>query len=386
MPEPLKGPLAGVRVVDFGHWVAGPYATHVLCELGATVVKVEAPWGEPMGRSLSGPYATVNRKKLSLALDVSASTAADVIRRLILWSDIVVHNFRPGVAERLGFGRAAVARIDPTVCVLEISAYGSSGTSARQPGFDPIFGASAGHAWRSGGPQGPPLCSTRLGTIDCGTGMLGAFAAVTALYGSKSGGRGVAAGLSLLDASVFLMGEIERSPTGALTGPITVDRDRTGSHPTEALYRLRDGWVALIASDDGSRRELVTALGLGDLTSDPPSRWGERHRDAISEALRTLTRDELVATIDGISVSVVRCAQQPAPNVAEVPIRFDPPFSSASSPSAPRLGAQTTSVLRMIGLSDAEIEHLLDTKVAVCTGSASTPLPSTNAEGQEGQA
>lgn len=374
-----KLPLDGVHVVDFGHWVAGPLAAEILANLGASVIKVEQFRGDPLGRSLPGPYGVVNRGKYSLAANLKAPGAHEVVRRLVMWSDVVTSNYRPGVADRLGFGTDRLAAIDPSVVVLESTAYGNGGPSADRPGFDPIFLAKSGHAHRAGGSDGPPVCATRLGAIDSGTGMLGAFAAATGLYRSRRTGTGGFVGVSLLDASLFLMGEVERDSTGAVVGPATLDRDRTGVHPAEALYQLQDCWAAIVATSETARRSLVCALGLSAMASQPSRCWGQSEHDAISAVLCQLPLNEVEHRLAGSDVSVVPCATDakartlsnaalidaglvvPAEEPASgcftgFPVTFE--HTQTLGPEAahvPRLGEHTDTALHMIGFTQAEI-------------------------------
>ena len=392
---PSSPPLAGVHVVDFGHWVAGPFAAHVLGELGATVVKVDSFAGDPLNRSLPGPYAVVNRGKLSLAIDLKAPGAREVVKRLVRWSDVVTYNFRPGVADRLGISREQVNDIDPSVVVVETTAYGLDGPAVERPGFDPVFSAVAGLAWCArGSAAGPPSSNTRLGPIDCGTGMLGAFAAVTALYRSRRSGVGGSTAVSLLDASQFLMGEVERDSTGAVTGAALPDGERTGSHPAEALYQLKDGWVALVATDEDARRSMVRSLGLPALASRPSAAWTAEDRAAIEEVLRRTTHDELTTQLAGIRASVVPCAtdgkqrvlssarlvdaglvarsaEPAAGTFVGFPVEFERSrVASSSRMHVPQLGEHTDRVLRVIGFDDDEIAALHESNVLVDNSSS----------------
>lgn len=375
-------PLDGVHVVDFGHWVAGPFAAEILADLGATVIKVEPFGGDPLSRSLPGPYGVANRGKLSLAANLKAPGAQEVVRRLVLWSDVVTSNYRPGVAERLGFSPDQVKDIDPSVAVLETTAYGTDGPSSNRPGFDPIFLALSGAAYLAGGSEGPPVCGTRLGPVDSGTGMLGAFAALTALYRSRRTGVGGSVAVSLLNTSLFMMGEIERKPDGSLVGAATLDRDRTGSHPAQALYQLEDGWVAIVATQESAICSFASALGLNTLASRPPKSWGQAEHDAITAVLRDLSRRELECRLAGIEVSVVPCASDsktrtlsnphlidagliaPANDTGSAafvgfPVHFTPTREAAPYRThVPTPGEHTDIALQKVGFTDEEITAL----------------------------
>lgn len=383
-------PLEGVRVVDFGHLVAGPMAAHLLGELGATVVKVQPLAGDPM-KALRNPYAAVNRGKLSLAIDLKAPAAAEVLNRLVVWADVVVHNFRPRVAERLGFGREQIRRIDPTVVLLESTAYGFDGPSAGRPGVDPIFWAVGGQAWRGGGSDGSPVCNTRLGPIDCGTGTLGAFGALAALYRSRRTGEGGAVSVSLLDTSLFLMSEVTQDLNGSPVGDLTVDRHRTGFHPAEALYELADGWVAIVATTEPARQALALAIGLPALVGRLSQQWTDADHDAIRAAVRGMTREQLDMSIAGSDVIVVACSPDakqrildsetlvdaglvvrspasPGDTYVGFPVRFERSrLVGADRTKVPETGEHTDDVLRILGFTVDEIEVLCETGVVAGT-------------------
>lgn len=384
-------PLEGVRVVDFGHWVAGPYATQVLSQLGATVVKVEPLTGDAMSHSLPAAYAVANRGKQSLAIDLKAPGARDVLSRLIAWSDVVAHNYRPGVAERLGFGREQIREIDPSVIVLESTAYGLDGPSVARPGFDPIFWAISGHAFRGGGSSGPPVCNTRLGPIDGGTGMLGAFAALTALYRSRRTGVGGSVAVSLLDTSLFLLSEVVRDASGTFVGAAAVDRERTGPHPAEALYELADGWVAVLAVSEAARRQLAVALGLTAVADRPRHEWTADDQDAIRDRLRPMTRERLDRAFVGADVWVIPCSldaknniltsgslldagivvrseSDPRSTYVGFPVEFDRSQLTTGKTDVPELGEHTDDVLHLLGFSDHEIAGMHDANVVIRRG------------------
>lgn len=148
----MPGPLSGIRVVDFGQVVAGPMAAMWLCDQGAEVIKVEAPEGDPLrvlgpGREdVSAIYAAVNRGKTCEVLDLGDAASQPRLKQLIAWADVLVENFRPGVAERLGLGWDAARAINPRLIYCDISGYGSDGPYANLRVYDPIVQATTGIA------------------------------------------------------------------------------------------------------------------------------------------------------------------------------------------------------------------------------------------------
>lgn len=370
------GPLNGTRVVDIGHWVAGPFATQILSNLGATVIKVEPLSGESMAKSLPAAYAVANRGKMNLATDLSTPGGREVLKRLIRWADVVSHNLRPGVADRLGFGTMHVREINPRAVLLECAAYESSGLLSSEPGFDPVFWAPSGHAVRAAEKTGDPSCDTRLGAIDTGAGMLGAFAAASALYAARRTGQGRRIGVDLMGSSSHLISEVTRSPGGTLAGPAQLIGDRAGIHATESIYRLKDGWVAVIAPSHESRRRLATTLGLTSLEPQDAEFWEHLEHDQVAAVLANWSTSELIAALEP-DVWVIPChpdrrdqilhdddladdgivirSDDRSSHFLGFPVQFDRNRSHNDSIRVPETGEDSRWVLRQLGYTADEI-------------------------------
>nr|NIP78614.1 CoA transferase [Gemmatimonadota bacterium]NIQ53123.1 CoA transferase [Gemmatimonadota bacterium]NIU73273.1 CoA transferase [Gammaproteobacteria bacterium]NIX43532.1 CoA transferase [Gemmatimonadota bacterium]NIY07714.1 CoA transferase [Gemmatimonadota bacterium] len=212
-PAPDPAPLAGLRVVDLCQNLAGPYATQVLADLGADVIKVEPPggdparaWGPPFMGGESPLFLCANRNKRSVILDLATDDGREALRRLAARSDVFVQAFRAGVIERLGFDYDTVRALRPGVIYVSVTAFGDEGPLRDHPGYDPLMQAYAGIMSVTGHPDGPPA---RVGTsiVDMATGMWTATAVLAELAGR---GRRVEARdpaavhitTSLLDTSV----------------------------------------------------------------------------------------------------------------------------------------------------------------------------------------
>lgn len=242
-------PLEGIRVADFTHIMAGPYATHLLRLLGATVIKVESPAGgdafrnygtDPAYRGMSPAFIAVNAGKQSVALDLKDPAAQDAARRLIATADVVVENFRPGVMTRFGLGYEQARALKPDVIFCSVSGFGQSGPMRDWPAIDNIVQASSGMMALSGEPGDPPV---RVGfpVVDTLTGQTAAFAILAALLRRDRGGGGEYIDVAMLDASLAFM--------AAAVVPFLVTgkaQERTGNtgysgQPTASMFEAADG-------------------------------------------------------------------------------------------------------------------------------------------------
>ncbi len=207
-------PLAGIRVLDLGMILAGPYAGHLLAGLGAEVIKVEPPQGDP----IRGRTFTYNRGLRSLSLDLRAEHGRQILQRLAGKSDIVIDNYRPGVLQRLGASHAQLTGVNPALITCSITAFGESGPMAGMPGFDPILQAASGMMAAQGGASEPVFQSISVNDVTAA--VLCAFGAVTAYLHRERTGKGQHVGTSLLSASLFMQmatkGE-EQYTVGAVT-------------------------------------------------------------------------------------------------------------------------------------------------------------------------
>jgi crotonobetainyl-CoA:carnitine CoA-transferase CaiB-like acyl-CoA transferase len=238
------GLLDGVRVVDFSAFVAGPLAAQVLADLGADVVKVEPPQGEAM-RAAAYAVAACQRGKRSLALDISDPAARPVVERLIRSADVVLHNFRVGVAERLGMGADAVAALNPRAVYCHASAFGTSGRRSRFPGNDALMQALSGFERAVGGEANDPIAGTWIPIDMCG-GWVAAVGALAGLVAAARTGRGYQVATSLLGAGMLLQSGVVQRDGRPVRHP-ELDEGQTGYGPGYRIYRGGDGsWFAVV--------------------------------------------------------------------------------------------------------------------------------------------
>jgi formyl-CoA transferase len=251
-------PLDGIRVVDLTSYIAGSYAAMMLADLGADVVKVEPLSGDPF-RELPG-FLGWNRGKRSVAADLKTAEGRAIVERLAARGDVVMENMRPGAADRLGLGWAALSAGNPRLIYCSITAFGSTGPYVDRPGFDPLLQAMSG-AMALQGFGGPPQY-IRIAVTDYYAAALGAQAVLAALFVRERTGRGQRVETSLLHAAMALQsGNFVDYP-----GKQHIFRD----NPTYRLYRAADGeWFFLACGNQTFWGKLCGALGLSHLANDP---------------------------------------------------------------------------------------------------------------------
>jgi crotonobetainyl-CoA:carnitine CoA-transferase CaiB-like acyl-CoA transferase len=388
--------LSGVRILDLTHFLAGPYCTMLLADLGADVVKVERPaTGDParvrgpFGLSENGkPIATgflgPNRNKASLTLNLKAPEAQTIMTRLLPHFDAVIENMSAGTLDRLGFGYDFIRNVNPRAVLVSISGYGQPGTSpyADLPAFGPIAEALSGFTARTGGRSGKPMF-TGIPLADTLTGAYAAFATLAALTGARSNGMGCHVDVSQYDC---LVSQMERLllfwETQGLEVPPGSERNWLPTGVVEAL----DGYVMYAAVSEEYFHALARLVGaedvltdtrlqtphdreeyLTDLFSPRVERWAnERTRSEIVDTLRSAGIP--VAPINGVRdvyeddnlwarsmfIEIDHETEGRASYVGN-PVKVNG-VMRAREESAPPLGRDTDAILReVVGASDSEI-------------------------------
>jgi crotonobetainyl-CoA:carnitine CoA-transferase CaiB-like acyl-CoA transferase len=298
-------PLAGIRVIDFGIFVAGPYASKLLADYGADVIQVEPPTGRA---TLSGERTIIsaNHGKRSICVDAKSASGRAVVAKLCESADIVLHNFRPGVSSRLGLDRDSLRDINPALVTLETTAYGPAGPKSLAPGFDMVMQAHCGLEYRAGGSGNPPLCC-RSPLVDFATGAIGAIGLLAGLWERSKSGRAMAVDTNLLNVGTHMMSELVRGPDGTLHGALCLDRTQTGFNPAESLYRASDGWIAIAARSDSAAAAFARLLEL-----DLPLRraaWGDAERAQIAAAIAASTSETLLGKLESAGVWAEACVR-----------------------------------------------------------------------------
>lgn len=266
------GPLAGVHVLDLARVLAGPYAAMLLADLGAEVIKVERPgpgddtrqWGPPFARSGEGSESTyflaVNRGKRSVAIDLKDPAERDFVEALVRWADVVVHNFRPGVMDRLGLDDKRLAELNPRLVRLSISGFGDEGPDASRVGYDQILQAEGGLMSLTGTPESPAV-KVGVPIADISAGLFGVIGVLGALLERARSGLGQRVSTSLLASQIGIhtFQGTRYLIAGQVPGP------SGNHHPTVAPYgafEAADGPIVIAVGNEDIWRRFAPLVGV----------------------------------------------------------------------------------------------------------------------------
>ncbi|MFW6009737.1 MAG: CaiB/BaiF CoA transferase family protein [Actinomycetota bacterium] len=375
------GPLAGLRVVDLTRALSGPYATLMLADAGAEVVKVERPgagddsrgWGPPFVGPEDAPessyFLSVNRSKRSVVLDLKQDDEVARLRELLADADVLVENFRPGVMERLGLGIEELEELNPRLIVLSITGFGEGGPDGDRSGFDQIIQGEAGLMGITGPVGGEP---TKFGVpiTDVLSGMFGAYGVVAALHERERTGRGQRVTTSLLASAVAV--HAYQGTRWTIGGEIP--QPGGNRHPTIAPYgafTCRDGWINVTVGSEGLWRRFAPLVGLDvddpryatnrdrvaswdELEADINARliegsveeWMARFAEAGIPAGRIATMDQVYASPQLEHLGLIDRVEHPTAGHLELPgapVRWSRSGRRPPEPP-PRLGEHTDEV------------------------------------------
>ena len=323
-----EGPLSGVTIIDMTRVLAGPYCTMVLSDLGARVIKVEQPGGDeargtgPFLGSISGYFASINRGKESIALDLKDDADRAVFGSLVAGADVLVENYRPGVMDRLGFGWDALHAEHPSLIYAAVSGFGQTGPYRRRPAYDMVVQAMGGVMSLTGHPGGPPV---RVGTSvgDITAALFTAIGVCSALYRRALTGEGRMVDVGMLDCQVAVLeNAIARySATGEIPGPLGA---RHPSIAPFAAFETSDGHIVIAAGNDGLFARLAAALGRPDMAADPRYRTNAMRAEHV-ERLETDIGDILKTRPTTHWLGVIQEAGVPCGAINDVPrVMADP--------------------------------------------------------------
>jgi crotonobetainyl-CoA:carnitine CoA-transferase CaiB-like acyl-CoA transferase len=383
-------PLRGVRVVDLTVAAAGPFATSILAEQGADVIKVERPGSGDFMRALgtmhngvTGVFAGFNRGKRAVALDLKHPDGLALLHRLVASADVFVHNLRPGVDARIGVDVDTLRPLNPDLIYVTITGWGLVGPYATRPAYDSVMQASAGLAAHQADETGLPQL-IRNAVCDKTTALTAAQLITAALFARERGDGAAHVHVSMLHAAIAFLWPDGMQDVTFLDAP---PRDKTARATSPPIRRTADGYISITTLLDREFHSLCHILGLEELPSDPRfANPGDRSRNAdalhpiVNEALARWPTGELATRLDeeGVPHAVVNVVDRihldPQVRALDLLTEIDhdeaghmrvprPPGEFDGRPRpvtslAPRLGQHTDEVLRELGIDDSTLDDL----------------------------
>ena len=386
-----RGPLSGITVLDLTQFLSGPFCTMIMADLGADILKIERP-DRPRA---SGPYLhgeriydlSFNRSKKSMTLNLKSDAGKDIFKKLLISSDVVIENFKPGTMERMGLGYEELKKIKPNLIYAAISGFGYTGPYKNRGALDMVIQGMSGLMSLTGEPNGRPTrCGTSASDIFSGIYMFGAVA--SALYEREKTGKGQFIDVAMLDSTFSCL---ENAVIN--TCIFNKNPERVGnSHPTSVpfqTFQTSDGEIIITCSRDSAFYSLCRAMGRPDMIQDERFAKAEARRlnkelleDEITRFTSTRTLDECEETLNQFGVpngrinTLTMICKDPQIAARDMIVKVEHPvagtYQMAGSPlkfsslteahyePAPTLGQHTREILsERLNMTDTEIEALL---------------------------
>jgi crotonobetainyl-CoA:carnitine CoA-transferase CaiB-like acyl-CoA transferase len=392
----MSGPLSGVRVIDATTMLSGPWATMMLADQGADVIKIEAPGKGDHVRSLgnaragmSAMFLNINRNKRSLAIDLKSPKGVQAIKELAIGADVFVQNFRPGVVERLGIGEAVLRELNPSLIYVSIAGFGEKGPWSGKPVYDPIIQAVSGLTTVQAGSdeERPRLVRTVL--PDKVSAIVAAQSISAALFARERSGEGQHVRLSMLDAVLYFLWA---SDMGAQTYPDLEIKSQEAASFIDLIYQTADGYMTVAVMSDREWAGVTRALQRPDWLADPRfatpaarDRNVDERLRMTQEVLRTRNTAEWMALFEANDVPcapaltrgdvikhpqvvaneiIIEHAHHAAGTLRQTrsPARFEGTPTEIRR-GAPLLGEHSFEILRELGWESGLINELMAQKI-----------------------
>lgn len=385
-----KLPLQGIKVIDFSQILAGPFCTMLLADMGADVVKIEKPnggddtrrYGPPFIEGESAAFLTLNRNKRSIILDLKSEQGIAIVRRMLEDADVMIHNFRPGVVDRMGLAYDDVSAINPAIVYCTVSGFGATGPYSSRAGFDLVAQGMSGLMSINGFPGAPPA-KVGVPMADLNTGMFCAYGILTAYINRLATGRGQHVDASLIESGIAytLYESATYFATGEVAGPLG------SAHRMIAPYQAfttKDGYINIGAANQNNWERMCRAVGREDLLDD--ERFASNPERMVSidaltpimeETFRTQTTAHWVEVLESAGVpcgpiyNIEQVYADPHVQSRDMAVELEHPKSGAirnigvpvklsDTPGsvrtpAPLLGQHSDEVLAQYGYADDDI-------------------------------